>query len=106
MEVCGLLVREGNRLSLVPVVNSARRLGSFTVTPRRYADALAAKQLHDRDVIGMYHSHPASPPEPGSGDIAGAYEGSHMLIYACLRRKTKLWRIRKGEAKRVRFVLG
>ncbi len=104
-EVCGLLVRSGNRLQLIPVKNASRDLGSFLITPRNWVDALAAKHLHSNQVLGTYHSHPASPPEPGESDIAGSSERSLMLIYACTTRKAKLWLIRNDLAKRVCLIV-
>lgn len=103
-EVCGLLVRVGNHLALVPVVNSATDLGSFELTPRRMDAAVMAGGFDWKQVAGTYHSHPASSAEPGPRDIAEAAPRSLMLIYSCSRGEAKLWRIRNGKADPVRFL--
>ena len=39
-EVCGLLVRQNNRLLLVPVTNGTKKPGSFLITPNFFQIAL------------------------------------------------------------------
>jgi proteasome lid subunit RPN8/RPN11 len=100
-EICGLLVSTDNyRLRLLPVRNTSKRLGSFEITPSWWRIARRSGGFHDRDVVGTYHSHPASPPEPGESDIAGTWEGALMLILNCnhWHYEARLWRVRGGAA--------
>ena len=52
------------------------------------------------EMAGTFHSHVASEPIPGGGDIRGAHEGDLMLILdpASSCPKVALWRIGRGKA--------
>jgi len=103
-EICGMLVRQGNRLLLIPVKNASKSLGSFSIATSHMLIALSAHGLALGQVEGTYHSHPWSPAEPGETDITGADNGSLMLILSCCYKDVRLWRIQDGEAKPVRFI--
>jgi len=93
-EVCGLLVAKHSEIELIPVRNSARKMGSFEMWGHWQQISLRAANCSASRVVGSYHSHPWAGPEPGDSDIAGmTKKGSLMLIISVLPLECKLWRI-------------
>ena len=81
-ECCGLLIaRDGCIDEMVPVTNQAadaRR--NYEISPRDYLDAIKRCRDGDAIVIGAYHSHPRSAPEPSPTDRAAAFGDFLYLI--------------------------
>jgi len=97
-EICGFLINEGDFLRLLPVTNSTNRPGGFEIVPSWSRISLRAKAVAAGKIVGAYHSHPASPAEPGSEDIAGTWDGAFMLIIACWGERVRLWQVRDNKA--------
>jgi proteasome lid subunit RPN8/RPN11 len=81
-ECCGLVVaRSGCIDEAVPVENCAddpeRR---YEIHPRDYLDAIKRYRGTDATVIGAYHSHPHSLPEPSATDLEAAFSDYLYLI--------------------------
>ena len=101
-EVCGLLVDHGGLVTLVETRNKSTRPLSFWIHPADWkAIERAAVRLGSR-VVGTFHSHMASDPAPGAGDIRGAVHGHAMVILDAATGDLRAWRIRKGRAFRLR----
>jgi len=94
-EICGLLVQYGGILRMVSVRNSSRGFASFEMAPHWQQIALSKSPYVDGKILGAYHSHPYSKPNPSRGDIAGSRNGALMLIIACHHRKFALWQVRR-----------
>ena len=104
-EICGLLINCGNHIQLLPVHNPTNSLGSFEIKPSWFRICLRANAVSASKIVGTYHSHPASPAEPGLGDIAGTWDGAYMLIIADEGERARLWQIQDGKASSVRLTV-
>lgn len=74
MEVCGLLLGEGGRITVVEQcanVSSAPAT-RFELDPAALIAALRAARSGGHQVIGHYHSHPTGDPRPSPTDAADA----------------------------------
>src|SRR5438046_1850286 len=100
-EVCGLLVDHGGLVTLVETRNKSGRAGSFWIHPADWKAIERAAALLGSRVVGTFHSHPASEPVPGDGDIRGAVHGHAMAIVTAMTGELRVWRIRKGRAYRI-----
>jgi proteasome lid subunit RPN8/RPN11 len=74
-ECCGLLIaREGCIDEAIAVENQAADpVRQYEVAPRDYLEAIRRFRGTDALVIGCYHSHPRSSPEPSPTDLAMAF---------------------------------
>jgi proteasome lid subunit RPN8/RPN11 len=104
-EVCGLLVSHGTVLGLVELTNASRRRGHFQLKHDQVRSVCAAAHRLGSSVVGTFHSHIAWYAKPGSTDIAGAEDGSLMLIIDTIAREALLWRIHGCRAYKVGFEL-
>jgi proteasome lid subunit RPN8/RPN11 len=81
-ECCGLLIgRADEILEAIPARNLAGNPNRFLIDPQAHVDARRAARLRGLAVVGFYHSHPHSPPQPSARDLAEvAYEDALHLI--------------------------
>ena len=79
-ECCGLLIgiRDVVERS-VRAKNLAPQTTRYLIDPRDHLTAIRSARAAGREVIGAYHSHPASAPVPSDTDVAEAYGGSDFL---------------------------
>jgi proteasome lid subunit RPN8/RPN11 len=63
-EACGLLIHTGDTTIYHPCKNLADSTEHFILDPKDYADA---DELGN--IVGIFHSHPDSSPEPSESDI-------------------------------------
>ena len=103
-EICGLIVDSGFHLALVQARNASRRSGSFVFSRPDVRRIVAAAEILGQEVVGTFHSHPAAPAIPGASDIVNAVDDSLMLIFDCIARCGRLWRIRSGRARELSFT--
>lgn len=108
VEVCGLIggvwgERAGRRAALaevvVPIPNIAAAPATrFEMSPRAMVEAITAFHRAGQDVVGVYHSHPTSSPQPSPTDIAEATwpDALYLIVgYAALANpEIGAWRIR------------
>jgi len=79
-ECCGLLI--GNRVTIEGSVRARNREASptrYLIDPQDHFAAIHAARAAGKRVIGAYHSHPVSSPQPSESDIAEARWGSDFL---------------------------
>ncbi len=81
-ECCGLLIGHEDRLvEAVPVENRApdpaRR---YEIDPRDFLAVIKRCRGTRRAVVGAYHSHPRSDPEPSAADLDEAFGGFLYVI--------------------------
>jgi proteasome lid subunit RPN8/RPN11 len=100
-ECCGLLV--GSPLMIdefVPTENVAVDRSRFHVNPAEHIALNRRLRGSGRDVVGVYHSHPNTPPIPSPRDIEGAHYPEFLHIIASLVRgsqtQVRAFRIRDG----------
>jgi proteasome lid subunit RPN8/RPN11 len=109
-ECCGLLIaRDGCIADAVPAENQAAdRLRHYEISPRDYLDAITRCRGTDAIVIGAYHSHPQSPPEPSPTDRAAAFSDFLYLIAGPVSGPPELairaYRLRSGNFHPVALV--
>ena len=74
-ECCGLLVGDNERIDeAVPARNqSDDPLRRYDVDPRDHLAAIKRCRGTSSSVIGAYHSHPRSAPDPSPTDLAEAF---------------------------------
>lgn len=85
VEVCGLIGgRDFAARGYYPVTNVAgdpRR--EFLLEPRAQIDVMRTLRERGEDLLGIFHSHPDSPPEPSATDLArAAYPDTIYVIAA------------------------
>jgi proteasome lid subunit RPN8/RPN11 len=87
-ECCGLLIGySGEIVEAVPTVNvAADPIRRYEIDPLDYlrqikrCRTMPADGGHELAVLGAYHSHPNSPPEPSQTDVAEAFGDFLFLI--------------------------
>ena len=95
-ECCGLLV--GSAAAIVSAVrakNLAESPPRFLIDPKDHIDARRNARSRGLDVVGFYHSHPASAPEPSATDLAEASYPNHVYLIVGLQdeaAETRLYR--------------
>ena len=79
-ECCGLLIGKGETVERsVRARNIETRSTRYSIDPEDHFAAIRAARSEDREVVGAYHSHPASAPVPSATDVAEANSGSDFL---------------------------
>lgn len=104
-EVCGLILDNGLFLELIQLRNKTRRGGGFSFY---FGEVRAARKwacLCHHEIVGTFHSHPVGAPSPGSSDLCNAVDDSFMLIFDVVGRAARLWHVKNGQAKLLRFSL-
>ena len=108
-ECCGLLLGLGE--DIVEAVrtrniadDAAKR---FLIDPADHVAGRRDARQRGLDVVGFYHSHPASPPEPSARDLAEFTYPGHLYAIVSLRAEpaeVSLFRFDEGNFRRVSFV--
>jgi proteasome lid subunit RPN8/RPN11 len=79
-ECCGLLVgRRGAVTRSVRARNLEAGPTRYLIDPQDHIDAMKAAREEGLQVVGAYHSHPASAAAPSPSDIAEASGGPDFL---------------------------
>jgi proteasome lid subunit RPN8/RPN11 len=82
-ECCGLLIGTSERiLESVPLENvAADGMRRYQIAPADYfAQIRRCRERGDVSVVGAYHSHPRTAPEPSPTDTEEAFEHFWFLI--------------------------
>jgi [CysO sulfur-carrier protein]-S-L-cysteine hydrolase len=82
-ECCGMLIGRGASIDdAVRAKNMAAAPTRFLIDPKDHIDARRGARDRGLEVVGFYHSHPASPAWPSETDIAeAAYpDAVHMVV--------------------------
>lgn len=79
-ECCGLLVGRGNTVvRSVRARNLDPKATRYLINPEDHFAAIRAARADGFEVVGAYHSHPASAPVPSATDITEANSGTDFL---------------------------
>jgi [CysO sulfur-carrier protein]-S-L-cysteine hydrolase len=101
VEACGVLLGSGSFITrCIPLANMEQREDHFTCDPHDQFEAMKIAEESGVEIIGAYHSHPATPPRPSEEDIRLAYDPKLLYVIASLadnKRQVKAFWIRKGE---------
>lgn len=110
-EACGLIVGQGSRaIRIIPVKNvSPDPRHHYVMDIAALAQVLPAAHREGLELIGLYHSHPASDPLPSPTDIAQAtYPRTPYLIVGLRSGEPKLaaWEMTAGRVYPVTLHIG
>jgi proteasome lid subunit RPN8/RPN11 len=107
-ECCGLLLGRGPEiLSACPTRNIAAQPTRFFVDPKDHIDGRREARAQGLDVVGFYHSHPHSPPEPSATDRAEADYPDQLFMIVGLagaEPEVKLFALEQGNFRERPFV--
>jgi proteasome lid subunit RPN8/RPN11 len=108
-ESCGLLLGLGDEiLEALPARNIADQPASrFLIDPHDHIRGRREARARGLDVIGFYHSHPGSSPEPSARDLDEFTYPGHLYAIVSLRgepAEVSLFRFEAGNFRRVSFV--
>jgi [CysO sulfur-carrier protein]-S-L-cysteine hydrolase len=82
-EMCGLLAgREGVVDRVWPVPNALHSPMAYRMDGAEFAEAMIGC---DFEPLGIFHSHPAGPPDPSPTDIAGAAYPDSIYVVISLQ---------------------
>ena len=80
-ECCGMLVGAAGAItSAVRARNLSDQPTRFLIDPADHIQARRAARAAGLDVVGFYHSHPHSSPEPSQTDVVEAAYPNHMYL--------------------------
>jgi proteasome lid subunit RPN8/RPN11 len=109
LECCGLLIGTENEVR--HVVEARNELASATryrIESRDHFAALRRARAEGLQIIGGYHSHPRSAPEPSATDLTEAWPELFYLIVSLAAEHTaaplKAWRLAGGNFVEVSLV--
>ena len=84
-ECCGILVgRARDVVDAVRAGNLSVDPNRFLVNPKDHIDARRRARALGLEVVGFYHSHPHSAPEPSAADQAEASYPDHLYLIVSL----------------------
>ena len=109
-ECCGVLVGAGLTVSeAVATRNRAASPTRFLIDPKDHIDARREARRKRLDVVGFYHSHPHSGPQPSETDCAEAGYRDHLYLIVSLAAEppsARLFRLDNDGFVEVAFVVG
>ena len=108
-ECCGLFLGGGEEIvEAVRARNVADDPATrFLIDPADHFAAIRTARERGLEVVGFYHSHPISPPEPSERDRAEFSYAGHLYALVSLRvepAEVRLFRFDAGNFRRVPFV--
>jgi proteasome lid subunit RPN8/RPN11 len=107
-ECCGVLLgRLDDVVDAVRTRNLSDDPNRYQLDPKDHIAARRAARDRGLDVVGFYHSHPHSEPEPSIADLAEAtYPGHLYLIARPLPEgaKVRVFRFGRGAFQEVGFI--
>ncbi len=110
-EGCGILAgKDGVVMKIYRIANVARSPTSFLMDPREQLDAMKEIRESGLEMVGIYHSHVASPAYPSERDVRMAlYPDATYLIVSFQDRerpRARAFRIVGGEIEEEALLLG
>ncbi len=86
-EACGVLIGTmvGSTALVekaLPITNSKRTVRSFELDPKEHYDAWNDAEKNDKDIVGVYHTHPVSSAVPSQWDRETMQSDSSVWLIA------------------------
>ena len=107
-ECCGLLIGKGTDIvDAHPARNNVASKTRFTINPADHFVAIRKARAAGQEVVGAYHSHPASAALPSASDLAEASEGAPVMLIVSLMPPAPIVRafmLEPGGSKEIRIV--
>lgn len=106
-ECCGLLIGKGTGIVDVhPARNNVASQTRFTINPADHFVAIRKARAAGLDVIGAYHSHPATVAVPSASDLKDASAGAPLMLIVSLvpAPVVRAFILEPGGSKEVRIV--
>jgi len=101
-EACGYLAGTADMVTTwVPMRNTDASAEHFSMDPSEQFAAVRKLRAEGLKVLGVYHSHPATPARPSAEDIRLAYDPDISYVIVSLDggvTTTKSFRIRAGRS--------
>lgn len=110
-EACGLLAADGeSHLRMAyPLTNRDHSPVRYTIEPEEHFGAWKHAERSGWELVGAFHSHPASPATPSWIDVELAYEPDWVYVIVGLadasRPELRAFRIVDGEVAEVELEL-
>jgi len=81
-ECCGLLAGKGEVVSRAfPIANTEQSPTGYFMDPQGQFDAARKMREAGLQLLGIYHSHPSSPPYPSERDVKQAFQDVvHVIV--------------------------
>ena len=79
----------------------------YEIDPAQLREAIAGTDDTDRSLVGIYHSHPRTAPEPSPFDIANARWPEQVYVLTSLRSEPPevlAYRITNGKVEKISVV--
>ena len=109
-ECCGLLIGKGNAITAChPARNKVPSHNRFQINPADHFVAIRKARAAGLEVVGAYHSHPATAAVPSASDLAEASEGAPVMLIVSLMPPAPAVRaflLEKKGSKELRLVAG
>ena len=106
---CGFLLGLQGRISKDhPMTNADGREDHFSFDPNEHLAALRAASVEGLEIVGVYHSHPATPAKPSAEDIRLAHYPHVIYVIISLKeglKTVKGFYIREGKVKEEPLIL-
>jgi proteasome lid subunit RPN8/RPN11 len=85
VECCGILLGAADEIvEAVRARNLSDDPNRFLIDPKDHFDARRRARATGLEVIGFYHSHPHSTPDPSPTDLANASYPNHLYLIVSL----------------------
>jgi proteasome lid subunit RPN8/RPN11 len=109
-ECCGVLLgTEREVVEAVRARNLSENPNRYQLDPEDHINARRVARQRGLEVVGFYHSHPHSEPEPSVADLSEAtYPGHFYLIVRPLLEgaKVRVFRFEQGRFLEIGFTTG
>lgn len=106
-ECCGLLIGRGTEIvDAHPARNTVASQTRFTINPADHFVAVRKARAAGLEVIGAYHSHPATEAVPSVSDIREASEGAPVMLIVSLvpAPVVRAFMLEPGGSKEIRIL--
>lgn len=85
VETCGYLAGQGDEVQvIIPMTNVDQSPEHFSFDPREQFQALKTARKQGLELIGVYHSHPASPARLSAEDLRLANDPGLIYVIVSL----------------------
>ncbi|MFQ5927167.1 MAG: Mov34/MPN/PAD-1 family protein [Terriglobia bacterium] len=105
LECCGLLGGQGSEVkAILPARNAVASPLAYEIAPRELFRLFRRLRREGLELVGIYHSHPASDNYPSARDIERAYypEAAYVIVSPVAERPIRAFRIQGGKVGELR----